>query len=143
MSNEEPPSIPLEAKTELNSSYKITSYLRKLKMMEEKKILQKPIKETVAHFLSNENKIIPDKVKESISKIIYSEKDRIIIAITDAGKEIIWKRAQLIKEYGWFFFVTASEGKKGKKKNKKKRNRTPPKKEETLSKEIYSKNYLL
>ena len=80
MSNEEHPSIPLEAKTELDSSYKITSYLQKIKMMEEKQIPQKPIEETIAHFFSKENKIIPDKVKESISKIIYSEKDRIIIA---------------------------------------------------------------
>lgn len=137
MSSEEQPSIPLEAKNELDSSYKITSYLQKLKMMEEKQIPQKPIEETVAHFFSDENKIIPNKVKESISKIIYSEKDRIIIAITNSGKDIIWKRAQLIKEYGWFFFVTASDEKPTQKKKKKNHNKAPPKTEETISKEVY------
>gem|GEM_PF-6980375 len=72
--------------------------------MEEKNIPQKPIKEVLEHYF-NQNKYISDKTKDSIKRIVYCKEDRIIIMVTESGKEIIWKRNQLVHDYGWFFFV--------------------------------------
>jgi len=131
--------ILLEEKEELPSSYKVRSYLQKIRKMEEKNIPQKEIKEVLEHFFLK-NKKIPDKTKKSISKIIYCIKDRIIIAITTSGKEIIWKRQDLIKSYGWFFFVSNSDEQKkstSKKKGKKKKKKEPVKEEKTISTEEF------
>ncbi len=102
-------SISIEELTKLGSSFKIKSYNQKLKLMEEQKIPQKDIKEVLIHFFSNENKIINSKVKNSIQKILYSLKDRVIVAITKTGRDIIWNRDKLVKAYGWFFFVSESD----------------------------------
>ncbi len=125
--------IMLEKREELSSSYKIKSYKSKIEYMKEKEIPQKDIKETITH-LFNKNKKISQKTKDSISKIIYSPTNRIIIAITKVGKDIIWKRNQLINDYGWFFFVSETE-KKDKKKRKERK--FPVKEEKTLSIENY------
>jgi len=131
--------VLLEKKEELPSSFKIRSYLQNISKMEEQNIPQKEIKDVLDHFFQ-ENKNIPEKTKKSISKIIYCQKDRIIIAITKSGKEIIWKRQELIKAYGWFFFVTESEGQKKdspKKKGKGKKKKEPIKEEKTISREEF------
>ena len=131
--------ILLEERQELPRSYKIRSYLEKISKMEKENIPQKEIKEVLDHFFQ-ENKNIPEKTKHSISKIIYCRKDRIIIAITNSGKEIIWKRQELINSYGWFFFVTESEAQKKSTKNKKvkgKKKKEPIKEEKTISAEEF------
>ena len=107
--------------------------------METQKIPQKDIKEVLNHFFSNENKIINSKTKISIKKILFSQKDRIIIAITKSGRDIIWNRDKLIRTYGWFFFVSESEDRfKEKKPNKTKRK--PKKEERTTKTEEYKFN---
>jgi len=126
-------SIPIVKKEELSSSYKVRSYNTKLKSMEENKIPQKPIQEVLSH-LFLENKVISERTKKSISKIIFCIKDRIIIPITKQGKEIIIARDKLIKNYGWFFFVSATDPDLKKKKAKKKRE---PKVEKTISLDAY------
>ena len=131
--------ILLEKKEELPPSYKIRSYLEKIKKMEEQNIPQKEIKDVLEHFFQDNDKI-PEKTKKSISKIIYCTKDRIIIAITKSGKEIIWKRQDLINSYGWFFFVSESDEQKrpaSKKKGKRKKNKEPIKPEKTISTEEF------
>ncbi len=131
-------SILIEKREEVASLYKIRSYTQKLKLMEDNKIPQKPIAEVLKHFFSNDNKLIQQKAKNSISKVIYSPKDRIIIAITQFGKEIIWNREKLIKSYGWFFFVIENEKKSLKKKNNRNAKKKRAKKEEkTISIEEY------
>ena len=102
-------SILIEEMAKIGSSFKIKSYKQKLKLMENKKIPQKEIKEVLNHFFSNENRIINSKTKQSIAKILFSQKDRVIIAITKSGRDIIWNRDKLIRAYGWFFFVSESE----------------------------------
>ncbi len=125
--------ILLEVKGEIGSSYKIRSYTSKLKMMEQKNIYQKEIKEVLLHFFNKNNKI-SSETKDSISKFIYCEKDRIIIAFTNLGQDIIQNRNELIKEYGWFFFIEKAEKKRSSKQKEKK---VIHKKEETISTEIY------
>ncbi|MBY9014387.1 MAG: MBL fold metallo-hydrolase [Candidatus Lokiarchaeota archaeon] len=126
--------IELEKREELGSSYKIKSYSEKMRLMESKKIPQKPIDDVLNH-LFTENEEITIKTKNSISKIIYSPNDRIIILITTLGQEIIWKRNKLIYLYGWFFYVSKPKAKPPKS-NKEKKERKPKKEEITISKEI-------
>ena len=112
--------IELEKREELDSSYKIRSYTDKLRLMESKKIPQKPI-EDVLDDLSLKNSYISKKTKDSISKIVYSPKDRIIVVTTHLGQDIIWNRGKLIYSYGWFFFVSKPKSKqKSSKANRKK-----------------------
>ena len=65
--------ILLEERQELPRSYKIRSYLEKIRKMEEQNIPQKDIKDVLNHFFQ-ENKIIPEKTKHSISKIRSEER---------------------------------------------------------------------
>ncbi|MFX0059744.1 MAG: MBL fold metallo-hydrolase [Candidatus Heimdallarchaeota archaeon] len=124
--------IKLEEVEEMDSSYKIKSYYEKIKLMEEKKIPQNPIKEVIDHFFSKNN-LISEKTKKSISKIIYSLKDRIIVVITKTGKDIIWNRENLINKYGWFFYISKGFSKEKSLKKKKEHK----KKEQTISKDFY------
>ncbi len=128
--------IELEKREELGSSYKIKSYIDKLRLMESKKIPQKPI-EDVLNDLLLKNSYISKKTKDSISKIIYSPKDRIIVVTTNSGQDIIWNRGKLIYSYGWFFFVSKPK-QKSKKVNKAKKKKESKKEEITISREDYS-----
>ena len=130
-------SISIEEK-ELGPSYKIKSYKQKLKLMKMSNIPQKPIKEVIEFFFSEENKILSQKTKESVSKIIFSSKDRIIITLSKFGKEIIRNRDNLISETGWFFFVIEDEKKLSTDKRKKKGSKKVKKEEKTLSVEHYT-----
>jgi Cft2 family RNA processing exonuclease len=112
--------IEIEEQHEFAASYKIQSYKAKLQYMEQKKIPQKPLYETITDlFLKSE--LISQNCKASIQKISFSNRDRIIILFTDSGKEIIWNRDKLINEYGWFFFVSKPKIKDSSRKKKKKR----------------------
>jgi len=128
--------IELEKREELDSSYKIRSYNDKLRLMESKKIPQKPI-EDVLNDLLLKNSYISKKTKDSISKIIYSPKERIIVVTTHLGQDIIWNRGKLIYSYGWFFFVSKPKQKSNKASNAKKKKESK-KEEKTLSREDYS-----
>jgi Cft2 family RNA processing exonuclease len=110
--------IAIQQKHQLSSSFKVRSYKEKLELMDEENIKQEPIEEVVNDFFSEKNKIISESTLKSITNIIYSEKDRIIIVESNHGKEIIWKREDLVKKYGWFFFVTKRYRDKEKKKTK-------------------------
>ncbi len=106
--------INLEEKDISDVSFKTKSYSNKLKLMEQKNILQKPIKEVIEH-LFVKNNLISEKTKKSISRIIFSEKHRTIIPITKSGKDFIYNRDKLIQMYGWYFYVLKAEKKKQKK----------------------------
>lgn len=125
--------ILLEKRKELSTSYKIKSYRQKMELMESKKIPQKSIEHVINHFFLNNN-YISQKTKNSISKIIYSSDDRIIIIITDSGKDIIWKRDELINSYGWFFFISKQD--KPEKELKKQKSRAESKKQEITIKKL-------
>ncbi|MHA1375091.1 MAG: MBL fold metallo-hydrolase [Promethearchaeota archaeon] len=130
--------IILEEVDTLNSSYKIKVYKDKIRYMEKRSILQKPIMEVINHFFS-EDTIISEKTKNSISKLIHCSKDKIIILITVSGKDIIWNRDKLINEYGWFFFVAEQEKKQKPDQKKKKQKQQKKKKEEEI---ISSQDYV-
>ena len=100
--------IDLENREELGSSYKIKSYEDNLKLMKSKNLPQKSIEDVLNHFFL-ENDDITKKTKDSISTVVYSQKDRIIVIITNSGQDIIWKRDKLIHAYGWFFFVSKEQ----------------------------------
>ena len=123
-------SITLEEREKLDSSYKIRSYKDKFKLMKQKKIPQKPIKEVIEHLFLR-NSLISKKTKNSISKVIYCQEDRIIIVVTKSGKDIIYNRDKLIQKYGWFFYIAKSEKKQKEKKKELK------KEELTVSTENY------
>jgi len=123
--------IIVTEKEEIDSSYKIKSYNQKLKFMENRKIPQKPIFEVLNHFFLK-NKYISEKSKKSITEIIHCPKDKILIIITKSGKDIIWNRDKLIRDYGWFFFIAKTDIER--KKSKKKREKEEIKKEITISK---------
>lgn len=120
-------SIVLEEQETVKSSYKISTYAKKYQYMDKKKISQKPIKETLKH-LFFENTLISNETKKSISKIIYNQEDRLIILITESGNEFIYKRNELINQYGWFFYVINDQ-----KKTKKKKKHTEKKKKEEIT----------
>jgi Cft2 family RNA processing exonuclease len=118
--------ISIKYRDKLSSDFKIKSYKTKLRYMKDKKIPQKDINE-VLNSLFFKNRYISHKTKSSISKIIISQNDRLIILITSHGKDIIKHRDRLVRDYGWFFYITDSDKEKkiptkerGKKKEKKK-----------------------
>ncbi|MBY9013474.1 MAG: MBL fold metallo-hydrolase, partial [Candidatus Lokiarchaeota archaeon] len=127
--------IDLENREELGSSYKIKSYEDNLKLMKSKNLPQKSIEDVLNHFFL-ENNDITKKTKDSISTVVYSQKDRIIVIITNSGQDIIWKRDKLIHAYGWFFFVSKPKQKPNKQKKEKKK-QEPKKEEKTLSREAF------
>ena len=137
MSNEEfkfsDKTIPLKRVEDLSSYYKIRSYKTQLSIMEENKIPQKDIIEVLNDFFLK-NKSISENTKKSISKIIYCVNDRIIITITKHGKDIITARNKLMKNYGWFFYVSDSDRDIKKRRPKKKRE---SKVEKTISVEVF------
>jgi len=105
--------IILEAREKIKSSYKINIYKKQYQYMVKNHIPQMPIKGVLKH-LFFENNLVSNELKKSISKIVYNQLDKLIIFITSSGKELIYKRNELINQYGWFFYVIDSE-KKGKK----------------------------
>ena len=123
--------FPVEKREDISSSYKIKAYQTKLKFMEERKIPQKPIKDTLNGLFLKDD-YFSSKTKNAISKIIYSQKARILVLITNSGKEIITNRDKLVRDFGWFFFVEKPE-----KKVKKSKRREERKEEITLRKEEY------
>ncbi|MBN1213807.1 MAG: MBL fold metallo-hydrolase [Candidatus Lokiarchaeota archaeon] len=96
----------------LKISFKINSYIQKIKYMEEKNIIQLDINQVLDDFFSNDNNLISEPTKNSITKIIYKKNERIIIVVTPKGKDLIWNRNKLIDKYGWFFFVIKTYGEK-------------------------------
>lgn len=126
--------IILEGVETLSSSYKIKIYKDKLRYMQKRNILQKPIMEVINHFFS-EDTFISEKTKKSISKLIHCNNDRIIVLVTASGKDVIWNRDKLINEYGWFFFVTKQEKKQ--KSTQKKKKQKHRKQEEVISSQDY------
>jgi len=100
--------ILIEQREDVSSSYKINAYKTKLKFMEERKIPQKEINDVINHFF-NKNKYISNKTKNSISKIIYAHKVKILIINTHSGKDILVNRDKLVRDYGWFFFISKTE----------------------------------
>ncbi|MFX1401334.1 MAG: MBL fold metallo-hydrolase [Promethearchaeota archaeon] len=123
--------IKLQEKDKLPSSFKIKSYKEKIKLLKQKKIPQKAIKEVIEH-LFLKNNLISKKTKNSITKIIYSHADRIIIIITKSGKDIIYNRDKLVQMYGWFFYVEKLE-----KKKKEQKKKGIKKEEKTISTDTY------
>ncbi|MFW9878737.1 MAG: MBL fold metallo-hydrolase [Candidatus Thorarchaeota archaeon] len=128
--------ILIEKRDDISSSYKINAYKTKLKLMEEKRIPQKHINDVINHFF-NKNNYISKKNKNSISKIIYAQKDKIIILITHSGKDILVNRDKLVKDYGWFFFISKTENEAKKIKEKKTKKNPEQKTERTISTEQY------
>ena len=115
--------IQLKSLPQVDSSFKVQSYNKKLKLMENEDINQKPIEDVLDDFFSKSLETISHSTKKSISKIIYCKKDRIIIVESKHAREIIWNRKKLVERYGWFFFVTknyVSEEEKRKKDKKSK-----------------------
>jgi len=128
--------IPVEKKEDISSSYKIKAYTNKLKLMEGRKIPQRPFKDVLNGLLLN-NKYLSNKTRNSIAKVIYCQKDRIVILITNSGKEIITNRDRLIKDFGWFFFIEKPERQGKASKGKKSKKKEEQKKEKTLKTEEY------
>ncbi|MFX1241273.1 MAG: MBL fold metallo-hydrolase [Promethearchaeota archaeon] len=128
--------ILVEQKEEISSNFKIKSYKINLKLMQDKKIPQKDIK-TVLNHLFFDDKFISEKTKSSISKIIYSKMDRIIIVIIPDGKDLIRNRDKLVRNYGWFFFISKNETEKETPKKDKPKKKEEKKQELTVSREEY------
>jgi Cft2 family RNA processing exonuclease len=128
--------ILIEKKKKLDSSFKIKSYKIKLRFMEENKIPQKDIKELLNH-LFFKDKLISKKTKNSISKIIYSEIDRLVIIITSMGKDIIRYRDKLVRNYGWFFFISNNDPLQKESKKDKEKKKGGKRQEITISKEEF------
>ncbi|MFO7794712.1 MAG: MBL fold metallo-hydrolase [Promethearchaeia archaeon] len=110
--------ISILEKDQLPFSFKVRSYNEKISLMQKENIQQTPIRNVLDDFFSENNKIISQSTLQSIKRVIYCEEDRIIIIESNKAKEIIWKREELVKKYGWFFFVTKKYKVKNKKKSK-------------------------
>ena len=128
--------ISIEKREDVGSSYKINAYKTKLKLMQERKIPQKDINDLINHFF-NKNTYISKKTKSSISKIIYAQKAKILILITHSGKDILVNRDKLVRDYGWFFFISKTEKYSKQQKKKKPKKKGETKAEITISREEY------
>ena len=128
--------ILIEKREDVGSSYKINAYKTKLKLMQERKIPQKDINDLLSHFF-NTNNYISKKAKNSISKIIYAQKVKILILITHSGRDILVNRDKLVRDYGWFFFISKAEKDSKSPKKKKPKKKVESKAEITLSREEY------
>ncbi len=128
--------IIIEQKEKVSSFFKIKSYKIKLKFMQDNKIPQKDIS-TVLNNLFFKDKLISKRTKNSISKIVYSKIDRIIIIITPDGKDIIRNRDKLVRNYGWFFFISENEIEQKAPKKSKIKKKEVKKQEITISREDY------
>ncbi|MFX0023878.1 MAG: MBL fold metallo-hydrolase [Candidatus Hermodarchaeota archaeon] len=104
--------------------------------MQDKKIPQKDINAVLNH-LFFDDKLISETTKSSISKIIYSKNDRIIIVIVPEGKDIIRNRDKLIRNYGWFFYISGNELDQKTPKKSKPKKKEEKKQEITISSEEY------
>jgi len=124
--------ILIERRENVSSSYKINAYKSKLKLIEENKIPQKDINDVLNHFF-NKNNYISKKTKTSITKIIFTRKDKIVIVITHSGKDILENRDKLVREYGWFFFISKTEKEAKQPKKKKPKKKVEQKAERTIS----------
>lgn len=130
--------IQLKSLEKVDSSFKVQSYKKKVKLMEKEDISQKSIEEVLEDFFSKSLDIISYSTKKSISEIVYCNKDRIIIVESSEAREIIWKRKKLVERYGWFFFVTKKYVSKEEKKQKKKKKSNS--KETLISEERFKAN---
>lgn len=128
--------ILIEEKEKFNTSFKIKSYKVKLKYMEDNKIPQKKINEVLNH-LFFKDRMVSNKTKTSISKIIYSRKDRIVILFTQNGKDIIKNRDKLVRNYGWFFYISEADTYQKKLKKEKPKKKEEKKQERTISSEQF------
>ncbi|MFX1530651.1 MAG: MBL fold metallo-hydrolase [Promethearchaeota archaeon] len=128
--------ILIEKRENVNSSYKINAYKSKLKLIEEKKIPQTDINKLLNHFF-DKNNYISKKTKTSISKIIFAQKDKIAIIITHSGKDILLNRDKLVRDYGWFFFISKTEKETKQSKKKKPKKKVEQKVERTISTEEF------
>lgn len=128
--------ISIEKREDVGSSYKINAYKTKLKLMEERKIPQKDISDLINHFF-NKNTYISKKTKNSISKIICAQKVKILILITHSGNDILVNRDKLVRDYGWFFFISKTEKESKQQKKKKPKKKVETKTEITINRDDY------
>ncbi len=97
--------IPLKQKENMRALYKTKEYNYFLKIINSNEIRQIPIKEVLNNFFFNDN-LVPLDEKKSIRKIIYYFKEKVIVIKSLVGDEMYENLENLVKNYGWYFYIT-------------------------------------
>jgi Cft2 family RNA processing exonuclease len=97
--------IPLKQKENMRTLYHTKEYNHYLKMIKTKQIPQESIK-NVLDDLFLKNKMVPAEEKKGIKKIIYYQKEKVIVIKSLIGDEMYENLENLVKKYGWYFYIT-------------------------------------
>ncbi|MFW9878039.1 MAG: MBL fold metallo-hydrolase, partial [Candidatus Thorarchaeota archaeon] len=97
--------IPVKQKEHMRALYRTKEYNHYLKLIKSKEILQMPIKD-VLDDLFLINKLVPSEEKKGIRKIIYYHKEKVIVIKSLIGDEMYENLGNLVKKYGWYFYIT-------------------------------------
>ncbi|MFX1374784.1 MAG: MBL fold metallo-hydrolase [Promethearchaeota archaeon] len=97
--------IPLKQKEYMRALYRTKEYNHFLKLIKSKEIPQMPI-ENVLDDLFLKDQLVPIEEKKGIKKIIYYQKEKVIVIKSLIGDEMYENLENLVKKYGWYFYIT-------------------------------------
>ncbi|MFX1363738.1 MAG: MBL fold metallo-hydrolase [Promethearchaeota archaeon] len=97
--------IPLKQKENMRALYRTKEYNQYLKIIKSKELPQMPIKEVLNSFFFKDE-LVPIEEKKSIRKIIFYHKEKVIVIKSLVGDEMYENLENLVKIYGWYFYIT-------------------------------------
>ncbi|MHA2131162.1 MAG: MBL fold metallo-hydrolase, partial [Promethearchaeota archaeon] len=97
--------IPLKEKVNMRPLYHTKEYRHYLKLMKSEQVPQMPAKDVLDDFF-NKDDFVPAEEKKAIRKIIYYQKDKVIVIKSLAADEMYENLENLVKKYGWYFYIT-------------------------------------
>jgi len=97
--------IPLKQKENMRALYRTKEYIQYLKMIKSNELPQIPIKDFLHDFFLKDE-LVPAEEKKGIHKIIYYQKEKVIVIKSLVGDEMYENLENLVKKYGWYFYIT-------------------------------------
>ncbi len=97
--------IVIKQKENMRGLYKTKEYFKYFKLINSKKIPQKPFNEVLNHFFLH-NEQIPEKEKFAIKTINYYFNEKVIVIKSLIGDQMYENLDELVKQYGWYFYIT-------------------------------------
>jgi len=89
----------------MRALYRTKEYNQYLKLIKSGGIPQLPIRD-VLEDLFLKDKLVPIEEKKGIRKIIYYHKEKVIVIKSLIGDEMYENLENLVKKYGWYFYIT-------------------------------------
>ena len=97
--------IQIKQKENMRGLYKTKEYFKYFKLINSRKIPQKPFNELLNDFFLH-NEQIPEKEKFAIKKINYYFDEKVIVIKSLIGDKMYENLDELVKQYGWYFYIT-------------------------------------